>query len=141
MIVISNSAFDTTPWQAGLVGLISGLFFSIGIWFIKSTRIDDALQVTGTFLIPGILGGILPGFLSDADGVFWQGKSGITLGTQVIGVIVVLGWSLTWAVIIFGSLKVFKKLALDREIQVHGLDGLEIRQTGYKLSQEVKNKE
>jgi len=35
MIAVSNSAYNTTPWQAGLLGLISGIFFALGFYFCK----------------------------------------------------------------------------------------------------------
>jgi len=133
MIVISSSGYDTTPWQAGLVGIISGFAFVITMWFIRWNKVDDVLSVGATFMIPGLIGGLLPGFITDANGCFWQGKSGNTLSTQVIGVVVVAGWAITWAAIIFGSLGLINKLTLSKELQEEGLDVAKLGQTGYDL--------
>ncbi|CAG9319286.1 amt_2 [Blepharisma stoltei] len=139
MICVSNSAYNTTPWQAGLLGLISGIVFAAGFYFCRFNKIDDVLNVTATFFFPGIIGGILPGFITDDNGCFWQGISGHTLATQVVGVIVVTGWSMTWAVILFGSMAVFKAFRLDKDLELSKLNTCEIKQTGWKLPEGAEN--
>lgn len=131
MVIISDSGYNTTPWQAGLTGILSGVIFASAYMIIILTKVDDVLNVTATWLAPGLIGGFLPGFLTDDDGVFWDGISGHTLSTQVIGVIVVLGWALTWACLIFGFLKILGTLTLGKHIQKFSLDRTELRQTGW----------
>jgi len=82
----------------------------------------------------------LPGFITDDNGCFWQGISGHTLATQVVGVIVVTGWSMTWAAILFGSMKIFGAFRLEEELEVSKLNTCEIKQTGWKLPGEHKGK-
>jgi len=131
MVVISSSAYNTTPWQAGIVGIMTGVFFAFTYKFVLYLQIDDPMSVTATFLVPGLVGGILPGFITDEDGCFWQGISGHTLSTQVIGVIVVLGWALAWAVILFTILTVVGGMRLRDHIQKYGLKNTLILQSGF----------
>mmetsp|Transcript_28049 Transcript_28049/g.27735 ORF Transcript_28049/g.27735 Transcript_28049/m.27735 type:complete len:250 (-) Transcript_28049:65-814(-) len=141
MIVISDSAYDTTPWQAGLCGILSGIIFAAGFYFCRVARIDDVMNVTATFFLPGLIGGILPGFITDANGCFWDGKSGDTLSTQVIAVLVVLGWSLTWGALLFGIMAIFKSLRLDDNVISNELEGCEIKQRGWQLPGQTEEKE
>lgn len=129
MVFVASSAGNSRPWVVGLHGLIAGPVFALGVKFVKWVKLDDAANVTATFLIPGIFGGILPGFIHNDLGVYYDGwESGQMLGTNVVGTIVVLLWSLFWAVIVFGALALLKVLKLDIE---DSLEGAVITQRGF----------
>ncbi|CAG9326672.1 amt_5 [Blepharisma stoltei] len=130
-VLISSSAFDTTPWQAGICGIMAGIVFFLGVHFHRILKIDNPMHITATFLFPGFIGGFLPGFITDTYGVFWEGTEGHTLSTQVVGVFVIFGWSAFWAIIVFGVLKFFKVASLPEDLQREGLVGCEITQTGF----------
>mmetsp|Transcript_7216 Transcript_7216/g.7070 ORF Transcript_7216/g.7070 Transcript_7216/m.7070 type:complete len:420 (-) Transcript_7216:28-1287(-) len=132
-VLISSSAFDTTPWQSGICGLMAGILFFLGVKCCDMFKIDDPMNITGTFFFPGIIGGFLPGFITDSYGVFWEGTEGHTLSTQVVGVCVIFGWSAFWAIITFGLLKVFKKHRLSDEIQKASLENCDIAQEGFVI--------
>lgn len=135
MVFISSSAGNTTAWESGLHGLLSGLIFSVGLKFFEKIKVDDSLNFAATFLLPGIFGGILPGFVDDDVGVYWAGwNSGQVLGTQVVGTIVVLLWTLFWSAIVFGVLKLFGLFSLERNLQNQGLGKMGITQKGYAAS-------
>jgi Amt family ammonium transporter len=139
MVLIASSAGNTRPWVSALHGLISGVVFTLGVYFVKVTKIDDPANVTATFLIPGIFGGVLPGFIDNDKGVYFAGwESGQTLGTNVVGTAVILGWSIFWAAIVFGVLRVVNALKLKEK---HGLEGAVITQMGFcKGGQEAQEK-
>ena len=129
MVFIASSAGNTRPWISALHGLISGLVFVFGIKFVRAVKIDDPANITGTFLIPGIFGGILPGFIDDTNGVYFAGwESGQTLGTNVVGTVVIFLWSLFWAILVFGALRLLHLLKLH---QRDGLEGAVITQKGF----------
>ena len=132
MVFISSAAGNTTAWEAGLHGLMSGCIFSLGVKLMEWINIDDVLNMTGTFLIPGIFGGLLPGFVDDYYGVYWQGwKSGQVLGTQAVGTAVIMSWALFWSFIVFSVLRFFDLLILGKNLQRGGLSKMGITQKGY----------
>ena len=91
--------------------------------------------MTATFLVPGVFGGVLPGFIDDNVGVYWGGwNSGQYLGTQVVGTLAVLLWSAFWSFVVFLVLKIFGVLVLQKHIQVNGLAKTAITQKGYAHS-------
>ena len=135
MVFISSSAGNTTAWESGLHGLMSGCIFSLGVKFIDWIKIDDVLNMTGTFLLPGIFGGFLPGFIDDYYGVYWNGwNSGQVLGTQVVGTVVVMWWSMFWSFIVFGILRIFDLLIIQKYLQRISLAKATITQKGYSHS-------
>lgn len=125
-VFIASSAFDTTPWQAGLFGLLAGVLFYAGVKLVNALKIDDVSNATGTFLLPGFFGGLLPGFISDNDGVFWEGATGQTLGAQTVAVVVITFWSIFWAVITFGLLKVLNMVRIPNDLQQSSLENSQI---------------
>ena len=94
---------------------------------MRWVKIDDAADVVATFLPPGIIGGILPGFLDEDVGVFWAGwKSWQTLVIQTVGTFVVLCWSLFWALVVvvpFRLLGIFRmqEVLVEKCMAVHRL--------------------
>jgi ammonia channel protein AmtB len=140
MVFIASSAGNTRPWVSALHGLICGPVFAAAVYIIGKIRIDDPANVTATFLVPGIFGGILPGFIDNDKGVYFNGwESGQTLGTNVVGTVVIFFWSIFWAAVVFGLLRILNLLKLR---QKHGLEGAIITQTGFSLATEqVKDSE
>lgn len=140
MIFIASSSGNTTPWQAGLIGILGGGVFSFFYFVVRHLKFDDGLDVTATFLIPGIFGGILPGFLDDDKGVFWAGwESGQTLGTQTVGTFVVLAWSAFWALIVAGGFRLLKILRLSDDIIANTLSETVITHRGYTTERKLRD--
>lgn len=133
MVIISSSA-NCQAWEAAFFGLLGGFIFSLSVKFMVWMRIDDPLNIVSTFLLPGLAGGILPGFIDNAKGVFWGGWTGHLLAVQVVGTVVVCAWACFWALVVFGLLRVFGLLVLEPEIQRTGLVGTVLTQKGFKSS-------
>jgi Amt family ammonium transporter len=134
IVCIASSAGDTSPWESGIHGILAGLAFAFGFKVVEWMKIDDPLNVTATFLMPGFCGGILPGFIDSVRGAFWGGwKSCQFLGTQTVATTVVLFWSLFWGFITFGLLWVSGYLNLDRNLRIIGLGKSVLTQKGYTL--------
>lgn len=135
MVFIASSAYNTEVWISGLHGLLSGFVFAIGMKVVNAIKIDDPANVTATFLIPGIFGGILPAFIDKDYGLYF-GEDGKALGTSIVGTIVILGWSLFWAFIVFGILKLLKLL---RNEFRKGFENTEITQRGFREKGAVRS--
>jgi ammonium transporter, Amt family len=138
MVVIASSAGNTAPWEAGIVGILNGAVFWFGYKLIRKVKIDDAMDVTATFLLPGIFGGLLPGFLDENVGVFWSGhKSGQTLGTQTVGVFVVLAWSVFWAIVVGVPFKIFNLIRIKDDVIIQTLAESAITQRGFESNRKM----
>ena len=129
MVAIASSSGNTMPWEAGIVGILNGFLFTVAYKAVRVFHVDDSVDVTATFLVPGVVGGVLPGFLDDDVGVFWAGwESGQTLGTQTVGTFVVLLWALFWALVVLLPFKCFKILnskdsfIIQEEVEIHHHD-------------------
>lgn len=140
MVFITSSSNNVTPWESALYGLMSGFVFSLGIWLFNRLKIDDVLMITPTFLLPGIFGGVLPGFVDHKFGVYWGGwESGQTLGSNVVGTTVVFLWGCFWATAVFGPLKIFDCLNLPPALVESGLEGSsELKQSGFQVKTLVR---
>ena len=139
MVFIASSAGNTRPWVSGLHGLMSGGVFWFGIMAEKWLKIDDPANITATFLIPGIFGGVLPGFIDDLYGVYFAGwESGQTLGTNVVGTGIITLWSAFWAVVIFGILSLVGALKLNHD---DTLEGTVITQRGFVKGSAIRDSE
>lgn len=132
MVLISSSA-NCQAWEAGLFGLAAGFVFALGVKFLKWLRFDDPMNSISTFLLPGLLGGILPGFIDHEKGVFWGGSNGDLLAVQVVATVVVCAWACFWALIVFGTLRILGVLVLEADIQSVGLVGVTLTQSGFKI--------
>ena len=135
MVIISSST-NTEAWEAFFFGMLAGLVFSLGVRFSRWLQYDDVLNVVPTFFYPGLVGGILPGFIDNQVGVFWGGTSGNTLAVQVVGVVVVAAWATFWAIIVFGTMRAFGLLLLTDDIQCVGLEATVFNQHGFALKHE-----
>jgi Amt family ammonium transporter len=135
MAVISSSAGNTTAWQAGLHGILAALMFVAAVKFEDWVKLDDPAHVFATFLIPGICGGILPGFIDDQLGVYWAGwESGQMLGTQTVATVVVVLWSAVWAYLCLGSFWMAGILNMNGVFLNFGAKGAGITQSGYEFT-------
>jgi ammonium transporter, Amt family len=132
MVLYASSAGNSRPWLSGIHGVLAGLVFALGVKIVQWFQIDDAGNVTATFLFPGICGGLLPGFVDDNAGVYFAGwDQGQLLGTNTTGTAVILLWSVFWAAVVFGILAIFGVLKLKHDT----LEGATIGQTGFNKVQ------
>ena len=126
------SGYIESYWAFIIAIFISlGAFF--GIWFFKGKlKIDDALDVGSVHGITGIIGSLAIGFCASTQ-VNPQGPDGLfspvnhnpkQIGYQLLGVVLAIGWSTFWTLVlllIFRFSKFFK-LTVEKEIEILGLD-------------------
>ena len=112
-----------------IMGIVAGLISYAAVGFVKRTlNIDDSLNVFAIFGVSGIIGTLMVSVLAlDALGGFGftdaSRNFGTQLGVQVIGVLVVMGWSLVaTSIILFVVSKLTGGLRIDQEDELLGLD-------------------
>ena len=108
------------PLGALVVGAVAGLLF-VRLFTLTQNRwkIDDVLGVWPLHGLCGTWGGI-------AAGVFGQhafgGLGGVSLGAQLLGTALGVGWALLGGTVVYGALKATLGLRLDAESEHDGAD-------------------
>jgi len=108
------------PLGALVVGAVAGLLF-VRLFTLTQNRwkIDDVLGVWPLHGLCGTWGGI-------AAGVFGQhafgGLGGVSLGAQLLGTAMGVGWALLGGAAVYGALKATLGLRLDAEAEHDGAD-------------------
>ena len=115
----------TTWWGAIVVGLLAGIQLPIVFKFVSETlKIDDVCAVFPVHGSAGVLGALLmpfvavPGAVDDVIGQFIA---------QVVGVVIIGGWTITATAIIWYALKAMGEARVTPE---HEQDGLDISEHG-----------
>jgi len=108
------------PLGALVVGAVAGLLF-VHLFTLTQNRwkIDDVLGVWPLHGLCGTWGGI-------AAGLFGQhalgGLGGVSLGAQLLGTALGVGWALLGGTVVYGALKATLGLRLDAESEHDGAD-------------------
>jgi len=120
------------------IGLIAGAVCAWAVGLKFKLGYDDSLDVVGVHLVGGIVGTVLIGFFSTADGaggidgVFYGGGAD-SLVDQVLGVLVAVAYSGIVTLIIGLAIKFTLGLRISEEDEVDGIDLSEHGETGYDL--------
>ena len=108
------------PLGALVVGAVAGLLF-VRLFTLTQNRwkIDDVLGVWPLHGLCGTWGGI-------AAGIFGQhalgGLGGVSLGAQLLGTALGVGWALVGGAAVYGTLRATLGLRLDAEAEYDGAD-------------------
>jgi len=114
----------------GLCAWAVGLKFKLGL--------DDSLDVVGVHLVGGIVGTVLIGLFSTADGaagidgLFYGGGWG-SLGDQTLGALVAIGWSAVATALIAYAIKFTIGWRVSEEDEVNGIDLAEHGESAYDI--------
>ena len=108
------------PLGALTVGAVAGAIFVVMFTLTQNKwKIDDVLGVWPLHGLCGAWGGIACGlFGAKALG----GLGGVSLGAQVIGTLMGVGWALLAGVVVYGVLKATMGLRLSQEEEFEGAD-------------------
>jgi ammonium transporter, Amt family len=108
------------PLGALAIGAIAGAMFVVMFTLTQNKwKIDDVLGVWPLHGLCGAWGGIAAGiFGAKALG----GLGGVSLGAQVIGTLLGIGWALAAGFIVYGLLKMVSTLRLSPEEEYEGAD-------------------
>jgi ammonium transporter, Amt family len=135
LVAITVGCAVVAPWGAVVIGALGGFTLIWGEKFVERTlKIDDPVGAITVHGIVGLLGVILVGVF--ADGTY--GVGGLIVGdvgqfvTQVIGGLVLAGWSLIMGFIMFAILKATMGIRATDEEQTVGLDISEHGMSAYE---------
>jgi len=126
LVAVTAGAATLSPLTASLVGLIAGILFIYMAEFIRSRRIDDAVDAFAVHGVGGIWGTL-------AAGLFYSGDffNVSRIGVQLLGI----GAAFLWAFpVSYAMFKLIDKLMGLRASTMHeqrGLDYTEHNELGY----------
>lgn len=120
------------------IGFIAGGVCAWAVSLKYKLGYDDSLDVVGVHLVGGVIGTVLIGIFSTADGaggidgLIYGGGFG-SLGDQTLGVLVAVAYSGVLTAIIGLGIKYTIGLRLDEEDEVNGIDLAEHGESAYDL--------
>lgn len=103
-----------SPWEAIIIGAVSGLIYCISSWLVVTLKIDDPIDAVSVHMSPGAWGTIAVGLFGDprmgmgGNGVFYAPYTkviGGQLGVQIVALICYGAWAAAWSIAIFLPLK------------------------------------
>ncbi|MFA6298849.1 MAG: ammonium transporter [Nocardioides sp.] len=138
LVAITPAAGAVDIEGAVAIGLIAGAVCAWAVSLKYKLGYDDSLDVVGVHLVGGVVGTILIGVFSTADGaggidgLLYGGGAG-SLGDQALGVLVAIVFSGVITAIIGLAIKFTLGLRIAEEDEVEGIDFVEHGETAYDL--------
>jgi Amt family ammonium transporter len=127
LVGITAPCAAVSPGAALWIGAIAGILCVYGIAWIDAIRVDDPVGAVAVHGICGIWGTLAVGlwgreaFGATSDGLFMGGGFG-PLGTQTLGVIACLGFTVLAMWVVFKSIDSVLGLRVSKETELRGLD-------------------
>jgi Amt family ammonium transporter len=138
LVAITPAAGAVNLSGAVAIGLVAGGVCAWAVGLKYKLGYDDSLDVVGVHLVGGIVGTVLIGVFSTAegaggvDGLLYGGGFG-SLGDQTLGVVVAVVYSGILTTVIALAIKYTMGLRLDEEDEVNGIDLVAHGETAYDL--------
>jgi Amt family ammonium transporter len=138
LVAITPAAGAVDIEGAVAIGLVAGAVCAWAVGLKYKLGYDDSLDVVGVHLVGGVVGTVLIGVFSTADGaggvdgLLYGGGFG-SLGDQVLGVLVAVAYSGVLTAVIALAIKYTIGLRLDAEDEVNGIDLAEHGESAYDL--------
>ena len=132
LVAITAPCDVTDALGAIIIGIVAGLLVVFGVWFLDYVlRVDDPVGAVAVHCCNGIWGTIAVGLFATTNapestlkGLFYGGGFGL-LGTQLLGVVTVLAWTVVTMTIIFKVIDMTIGLRVSEEEEIVGLDSKE----------------
>ena len=124
LVGITAGADQMSPIDSIFIGIIAGIIIVFGIGLIDKLKLDDPVGAIAVHLICGIWGTL-------AVGIFGLKAGFEQLVIQLIGVLVVGGFSVISSYIIFFIIKKTIGLRVEKEEEIKGLDLAEHGMSSY----------
>ena len=133
LVGITAGCDAVSPAGAATIGLICGAVMLFSVHFFDAiARVDDPVGAISVHGVCGSLGTILTGILATDGGLFYGG-GWIFLGIQCVGAIVFCAWGLACGFVLFGLVRKFLGLHVDKRVEEDGLDFYEHGETSYNI--------
>ncbi len=138
LVAITPAAGAVNLSGAVAIGLVAGGVCAWAVGLKYKLGYDDSLDVVGVHLVGGVVGTVLIGVFSTAegaggvDGLLYGGGFG-SLGDQTLGVVVAVIYSGVLTTVIALAIKYTMGLRLDEEDEVNGIDLVAHGESAYDL--------
>ena len=118
LVGITANADIVTPMGAMIIGLVAGVIVVFSVAGLEKLKIDDPV---GAISVHGTCGiwGILAAYFFQVEG------SGVELGVQIKGIVLVAIAAFAFSAVVFGVLKVIMGVRVSDEEEEEGLDKAE----------------
>ena len=132
LVAITAPCDVTDGLGALIIGAVAGVLVVFGVWFCDNVvHVDDPVGAVAVHCLNGIWGTIAVGLFATTNapestltGLFYGGGFGL-LGTQLLGVVTVLAWTVVTMTIIFKVIDMTIGLRVSEEEEIVGLDAKE----------------
>ncbi|MBF4160440.1 ammonium transporter [Nocardioides sp. CBS4Y-1] len=138
LVAITPAAGAVSVWGAVALGAIAGAICAWAVGLKFKFGYDDSLDVVGVHLVGGIVGTLLIGFFSTADGA--GGIDGLLYGggfgslvDQFLGVLVAIAYSGIITLVLALAIKYTIGWRVTEEAEVEGIDFDQHGETAYDL--------
>ncbi|XP_062518144.1 putative ammonium transporter 1 isoform X2 [Corticium candelabrum] len=133
LVSISAGAKTMYSYAAFIVGLGSGVVYSLVRKQLERKRVDDPLDAVAVHLGGGVWGILCVPFLDAKMGLFYRGNrlSMLLLGWNLCGLVVIVTWTFVWAALIFGILSWLNVLRVTSDDEIRGLDEVQHGERAY----------
>jgi Amt family ammonium transporter len=123
LVGITPAAGFVNPTGAMAIGLITGVACYFGTTYVKNMfRYDDSLDAFGVHGIGGFVGALLTAIFVDTTINTSDAAAHATVLKQLIGLVVVIGWSAVITFLILMVCKFTTGLRVTEEEEIEGLD-------------------
>ncbi len=138
LVAITPAAGAVDISGAIAIGAISGAVCAWAVGWKFKLGYDDSLDVVGVHLVGGVVGTVLIGFLSTADGAggidgLFYGGGVDSLVAQVLGVLVAVAWSGALTLVLALAIKYTLGWRIDEQAEVEGIDLDQHGESAYDL--------
>jgi len=121
LVGVTASCDTVESWCAMFIGVISGLIYFGYTKLLEKLKIDDPIDAISIHMGCGSWGVVAFGWFDPNTGVLY-GHGGHQFGIQLLGVIVILGWTAANTFLFFIFIKLFKLHRISTENEKIGLD-------------------
>lgn len=132
LVGITGPCGVVSPGGSVAIGVVSGVVYCLSTRAHAKCRIDDPVGAVAVHAWPGLWGVVAPGLLATkeqvkelgyvADAGLFYGAGGKQLAAQLIGIAIVLAWTVATSAAVFFALKLIGILRVKEEHEIEGMD-------------------
>jgi Amt family ammonium transporter len=140
LVAITAACAFVAPWAALIIGFVAGVIVVVGVILVERFKIDDPVGALAAHGMAGVWGTLSLGFLTvpslaeklatGKGGLFYGGGLD-QLGTQLLGLAAVGGFTFAASFLVLFALKKTFGIRVEPEMETAGLDVSEHGMWGY----------
>lgn len=136
MVALCAGCNAIHPYAAFIIGIIAGMAYVAWSTLLLRFKVDDPLDAVAVHLGGGIWGVLSVPLFNKETGIFYSGSeySFRLFGWNLLGVLVIIIWSVALSSVLFITLRLTKQLRVSEEIELKGLDIPKHGEPAYPLS-------